>query len=291
MSDLFSDAAEGRAASVAPLPQRVRPRTLDELVGQAEVLGPGTALHRAIEDGRSPSMILHGPPGRRQDDDRADRRGALVGDFEELTAVSARVDDVRGVLGARARAPRRERAADAALHRRDPSLRQAPAGLRPPRSRGGPGDADRRDDREPVLRGEPGASLALHRDRASAAHAGRARAGHRAGRRASWRPSVSQEVASEIARRAGGDARTALQTLELAWETAQRHGRRARRSSWSTTSRASVRSATTGRATATTTSPRRSSSRCAAATRTPRSTTSPRCWREARIRASSRAGS
>ena len=63
MGDLFSDAAAERSAAIAPLPQRVRPRTLDELVGQQHVLGPGTALRRAIEEGRAPSMILHGPPG------------------------------------------------------------------------------------------------------------------------------------------------------------------------------------------------------------------------------------
>ena len=63
MSDLFSDAAAERADAVAPLPQRIRPRSLDELVGQTGVLGPGSALRRAIDEGRAPSMILHGPPG------------------------------------------------------------------------------------------------------------------------------------------------------------------------------------------------------------------------------------
>ena len=50
MSDLFEDAARDFSAEVAPLPQRVRPRALDELVGQRHVLGEGSALRRAIED-------------------------------------------------------------------------------------------------------------------------------------------------------------------------------------------------------------------------------------------------
>ena len=76
MGDLFSDAAATQAPAIAPLPHRVRPRTLDELVGQQDVLGPGTALRRAIEEGRAPSMILHGPPGvgRRQSRGSSPRR-------------------------------------------------------------------------------------------------------------------------------------------------------------------------------------------------------------------------
>jgi putative ATPase len=98
MSDLFADAAAERQAELAPLPQRVRPRTLDELVGQTHVLGPGSALRRAIEDDRMPSLILYGPPGVGKTTLArivAERTGAA---FEELSAVSARVDDVRSVF-------------------------------------------------------------------------------------------------------------------------------------------------------------------------------------------------
>ena len=102
MGDLFSDAAAERAAAAAPLPQRVRPRTLDELVGQQHVLGPGTALRRAIEEGRAPSMILHGPPGVGKTTIARIVADATDAEFEELSAVSARVDDVRAVI-ARAR--------------------------------------------------------------------------------------------------------------------------------------------------------------------------------------------
>ncbi len=98
MTDLFSDAASARQAQTAPLPQRVRPRSLDELVGQKHVLGEGSALRLAIEADRPPSMILYGPPGVGKTTLArivAETTGAF---FEELSAVSARVDDVRGVL-------------------------------------------------------------------------------------------------------------------------------------------------------------------------------------------------
>jgi putative ATPase len=102
VSDLFSEAARERQAELAPLPVRIRPRTLEELVGQRHVLGEGSALRLAIEQDRPPSMILFGPPGTGKTTIArivAERTGA---EFEELSAVSARVDDVRAVI-ARAR--------------------------------------------------------------------------------------------------------------------------------------------------------------------------------------------
>jgi putative ATPase len=98
MGDLFTDAARERSTENAPLAQRVRPRTLDELVGQRHVLETGSALRLAIEQDRPPSMILHGPPGTGKTTLArivAERTGA---EFEELSAVSARVEDVRGVI-------------------------------------------------------------------------------------------------------------------------------------------------------------------------------------------------
>ncbi|HEX5952973.1 MAG TPA: AAA family ATPase, partial [Rhodanobacteraceae bacterium] len=49
--------------ALKPLAERMRPRTLDEIVGQDRLLGPGTALRRALEAGSVHSMVLWGPPG------------------------------------------------------------------------------------------------------------------------------------------------------------------------------------------------------------------------------------
>ena len=98
MADLFTEAAKKHQAESGPLAVRLRPFTLDELVGQQHVLGAGSALRLAIEQDRPPSMILFGPPGTGKTTIArivAERTGAA---FEELSAVSARVDDVRAVI-------------------------------------------------------------------------------------------------------------------------------------------------------------------------------------------------
>ncbi len=102
MSDLFADAAAKRLASLAPLAYRLRPKTLEEFVGQEQVLGPNSALRKAIAEDRVGSMILFGPPGTGKTTLArivAETTGAA---FEEQSAVSASVADVRGVI-ARAR--------------------------------------------------------------------------------------------------------------------------------------------------------------------------------------------
>lgn len=59
--DLFS--ASFNQNQVAPLADRMRPRTLDEYIGQAHILGPGKLLRRTIEADRISSLFLFGPPG------------------------------------------------------------------------------------------------------------------------------------------------------------------------------------------------------------------------------------
>jgi putative ATPase len=102
MSDLFSDAAAGRIAAGAPLAARVRPRTLEEIVGQSHVLAAGSALRSAIEEDRVRSLIFYGPPGSGKTTLARIVAASTGAAFEERSAVSATVADVRGVIaGAR----------------------------------------------------------------------------------------------------------------------------------------------------------------------------------------------
>ena len=102
VGDLFSDAADQHARDVAPLAQRLRPSSLGEFVGQEHVLGDGSALRRAIEEDRVHSSILYGPPGSGKTTLARIVAASTGAGFEELSAVSATVKDVREVL-ARAR--------------------------------------------------------------------------------------------------------------------------------------------------------------------------------------------
>jgi putative ATPase len=102
MSDLFADAAAQRAPENAPLAIRLRPGTLDEFVGQEHVLGEGSALRVAIGEDRVRSAIFFGPPGSGKTTLARIVAATTGAAFEELSAVSASVADVRAVL-ARAR--------------------------------------------------------------------------------------------------------------------------------------------------------------------------------------------
>jgi putative ATPase len=94
--------AAGRAGPAAPLAVRMRPRTLDEVVGQQHLLGPGSPLRRLVEggDGRAgpPSVILWGPPGTGKTTLAHVVSGSTGSRFVELSAVTAGVKDVRRVM-------------------------------------------------------------------------------------------------------------------------------------------------------------------------------------------------
>ena len=96
--DLFGSAVENRLASRAPLAARMRPRTLDDVVGQEHLLGPGKPLRTLIEADRLSSVILWGPPGTGKTTIARLIAGATEKAFEPLTAVNAGVKDVRQIV-------------------------------------------------------------------------------------------------------------------------------------------------------------------------------------------------
>jgi putative ATPase len=96
--DLFTEAAEEAAAANAPLAARMRPRSLDEVVGQQHLLGPGSPLRQLVEGGGTTSVLLWGPPGSGKTTiARLLASGRL---FVELSAVTAGVRDVRAAIDA-----------------------------------------------------------------------------------------------------------------------------------------------------------------------------------------------
>lgn len=95
--DLFTQ-AQGKQN--APLADRMRPRNLDEFIGQAHIVGPGKLLRRAIEADRLTSCIFYGPPGCGKTSLAAVIAGTCQAHFEKLNAVTAGVADVREVIKA-----------------------------------------------------------------------------------------------------------------------------------------------------------------------------------------------
>ncbi len=91
-------APAGGDGTYRPLADRLRPRTLDEYVGQSHLLGAGAPLRRALESGRPHSMILWGPPGTGKTTlARLVAQGARA-EFIALSAVLAGIKDIRAVV-------------------------------------------------------------------------------------------------------------------------------------------------------------------------------------------------
>ncbi|MGO8687240.1 MAG: replication-associated recombination protein A [Candidatus Dormibacteria bacterium] len=90
----------------APLATRMRPRSLEELVGQDAVIGPGSVLREAVEADQLPSLILWGPPGSGKTTLAMLLAARSRASFEHVSAVAAGVADLRQIV-ARARERRR----------------------------------------------------------------------------------------------------------------------------------------------------------------------------------------
>ncbi len=98
--NLFEMAAAERLRREAPLARRIAPRTLDELVGQDHIIGPGKILRRAIEADRITSLILFGPPGSGKTALARIIAMRTKAVFEPLNAVTSGVKELRELIAA-----------------------------------------------------------------------------------------------------------------------------------------------------------------------------------------------
>ena len=157
--DLFAAPADAAPAdepvrASEPLATRMRPRTLDEYVGQEHLLAPGKLLRRAIEADRLYSALFYGPPGTGKTSLAEVIARATQARFERLSGVESTVADIRRVIATAANRLQTNPAARTILfideiHR----FNKRAAGRAAARCRARDGPTARCDDREPILRG------------------------------------------------------------------------------------------------------------------------------------------
>jgi len=97
MTDLFDAAEKEYKGKNAPLAYRMAPRNIDEIVGQADIIGQGKLLRRLIETDKVTSVILYGPPGTGKTVIARVIANSTKGYFEWLNASVAKVEDIRKV--------------------------------------------------------------------------------------------------------------------------------------------------------------------------------------------------
>ncbi|NUS91519.1 MAG: AAA family ATPase, partial [Nocardia sp.] len=94
----FAGGAARNGGAHAPLAVRMRPASLDEVVGQQHLLGPGSPLRRLVEGSGAASVLLYGPPGTGKTTLASLISQATGRRFEALSALSAGVKEVRAVI-------------------------------------------------------------------------------------------------------------------------------------------------------------------------------------------------
>ncbi|MHB8156431.1 MAG: replication-associated recombination protein A [Desulfocucumaceae bacterium] len=95
-SNLFKE--ENKEESPSPLADRMRPRTLDEVVGQEHLIGPGKVLRNLIESGQIPSLIFWGPPGSGKTTLARVLANTVQANFVEFSAVTSGIKEIKEVI-------------------------------------------------------------------------------------------------------------------------------------------------------------------------------------------------